>query len=80
MVDSGEYSWNSGMFVWQVSRFLKELELKCRIFYVQLMEVKAALGVPEYQAAIERVWPQVKQRDHRIMASWKAQAMWLSYG
>jgi len=68
-VDSGEYFWNSGMFVWQVSRILKEFQTQMPDFYAQLMEVKAALGVHEYQAVIERVWPQVSKEtiDYGIM-------------
>jgi mannose-1-phosphate guanylyltransferase len=69
MMDSGEYSWNSGMFVWQVSRILKEFKTQMPDFYAQLMEVKAALGAPGYQAVMERIWPQVSKEtiDYGIM-------------
>ena len=69
MVDSGEYSWNSGMFVWQVSRILKEFQRQMPEFHAQLMEVKSALGTPDYLPIIERVWPQVRKEtiDYGIM-------------
>jgi mannose-1-phosphate guanylyltransferase len=69
MVDSGEYSWNSGMFVWQVIRILQEFERQMPDFYSQLMEVKAVLGTPEYSAELERVWPRVNKEtiDYGIM-------------
>ena len=69
MVESGEYSWNSGMFVWQVRRILKEFQYQMPDFYSQLMEVKAALGTPEYRTVVERVWPQVSKEtiDYGIM-------------
>jgi len=69
MLDSEEYSWNSGMFVWRVKRLLKEFKRQMPDFYAQLMEVKAALGTPEYRAVLERVWPQVSQEtiDYGIM-------------
>jgi mannose-1-phosphate guanylyltransferase len=69
MIDSGEYSWNSGMFVWQVTRILQEFERQMPDFYSQLMEVKAALGTPEYSAVLERVWPRVAKNtiDYGVM-------------
>jgi mannose-1-phosphate guanylyltransferase len=69
MVESGEYSWNSGMFVWQVKRILKEFQCQMPEFYTQLMEVQAALGIPSYQAVIDRIWPQVSKEtiDYGIM-------------
>ena len=69
MVDSGEYSWNSGMFVWQVKRILGEFQRQMPDFHTQLMEVRAALGSPEYRAVIERVWPQVSKQtiDYGVM-------------
>jgi mannose-1-phosphate guanylyltransferase len=38
-------------------------------FFAQLMEVRAALGTPEYPAVIERVWPQVSKEtiDYGVM-------------
>ena len=44
MIESGEYSWNSGMFVWQVKRILQEFERQMPDFYSQLMEVKSCTG------------------------------------
>jgi mannose-1-phosphate guanylyltransferase len=69
MVDSGEYSWNSGMFVWQVTRILQEFEHQMPVFYSQLMEVKASLSNPEYSAVLERVWPRIVKNtiDYGVM-------------
>jgi len=69
MVDSGEYSWNSGMFVWQAKRILNEFKQQMPDFYTHLMEVKAALETPEYGNVIDRVWPQVRKEtiDYGIM-------------
>jgi mannose-1-phosphate guanylyltransferase len=69
MVESGEYSWNSGMFVWQVSRILIEFQRQMPEFYGQLMNVRAVLDSPEYQPTIARVWPQVEKEtiDYGIM-------------
>ena len=69
MLQSGEYSWNSGMFVWQAKRILQEFQQQMPDFHAQLMEVQAALGTPAFQAVIERVWPQVHKEtiDYGVM-------------
>jgi len=69
MVESGEYSWNSGMFIWQVDRIIEEFQRQMPEFYVQLAEVEATLGTPGYEAALNRVWPQVTKQtiDYGVM-------------
>jgi mannose-1-phosphate guanylyltransferase len=69
MIDSGEFSWNSGMFVWLVTRILQEFEHQMPVFYSQLMEVKAAIGTPEYSGVLEQVWPRIVKNtiDYDIM-------------
>jgi len=69
MVESGEYSWNSGMFIWQVDRIIEEFQCQMPEFYVQLAEVEATLGTPGYEAALNRVWPQVTKQtiDYGVM-------------
>ena len=69
MVGSGEYSWNSGMFIWRVDRILEEFQRQMPEFYEQLMVVEAAIGTPDYQAALDGVWPLVTKDtiDYGIM-------------
>ena len=69
MLESGEYSWNSGMIVWQASRILKEFQTQMPEFFAQLMEVNLVLGTPAYEAVIEQVWPQVRKEtiDYGVM-------------
>ena len=69
MVQSGRYSWNSGMFIWKVERILKEFERQMPAFYAQLMEIEAALDTPNYPATLQRIWPQVAKQtiDYGIM-------------
>jgi mannose-1-phosphate guanylyltransferase len=69
MVRGGEFSWNSGMFIWQVKRILEEFERQMPDFYSQLIEIAAVAGAPAYQATIQRVWPQVAKQtiDYGIM-------------
>jgi mannose-1-phosphate guanylyltransferase len=69
MVGSGEYSWNSGMFIWRVDRIMEEFERQMPEFYVQLAEVEATLNTPGYQGTLGRVWPQVDKQtiDYGVM-------------
>ena len=69
MVQSGEYSWNSGMFVWRADRIVEELRRQMSAFYAQLAEVEAVLGTPGYEPTLERVWPQVTKQtiDYGVM-------------
>ncbi len=70
MVESGEYSWNSGMFVWRVDRSMDEFQRQMPEFYVQLAEIRATLGTPGgYEAALGRIWPQVVKQtiDYGVM-------------
>jgi Mannose-1-phosphate guanylyltransferase len=69
MVKSGDYSWNSGMFIWRVDRILEEFKRQMPDFYAQLSQVGAALGTADYEATIQRVWPQVAKEtiDYGIM-------------
>jgi len=69
MVESGAYSWNSGMFIWRVDRILEEFQRQMPEFYEQLMVVEAAIGTPDYQAALDGVWPLVEKEtiDYGIM-------------
>ncbi len=69
MVESGEYTWNSGMFVWRVDRILEEFERQMPDFYVQLAEVEATLGTAGYEPTLDRVWPQIARQaiDYGVM-------------
>ena len=69
MVASGEYSWNSGMFIWRVDRILAELQRQMPDFYTRLQEVEAALGTPEFIPVLAHVWPRVARQtiDYGVM-------------
>jgi len=69
MVESGEYSWNSGMFIWRVDRIMEEFQRQMPEFFVRLAEVEATLGSPGYEPTLNRVWPQVVKRaiDYGVM-------------
>jgi mannose-1-phosphate guanylyltransferase len=69
MVESGEYTWNSGMFIWRVDHIIEEFQRQMPDFYVKLAEVESALGTRGYQPTLDRVWPQVSKQaiDYGVM-------------
>ena len=69
MVESGEYTWNSGMFIWQVERIMEEFQGQMPDFYMKLAEVEASLGTKGYSPTLYRVWPQVEKQsiDYGVM-------------
>ncbi len=69
MVSSGEYSWNSGMFIWRVDRILQEFAQHMPELERQLSEVAATLSTTAYEATLNRVWPRVTKQtiDYGVM-------------
>jgi mannose-1-phosphate guanylyltransferase len=69
MVESGQYSWNSGMFIWRVDRILDEFQRHMPEFYTQLTKVAATLERPVYEMTLNQVWPQVTKQtiDYGVM-------------
>jgi mannose-1-phosphate guanylyltransferase len=57
---TGQYYWNSGIFVWQVRTILNEIRQLLPGLYHQLTEIEPALGTPRQTDAIAQVWPNVR--------------------
>ena len=68
-VESGEYAWNSGMFVWTPERILQEFARLMPQLYAALQEIERALGTPEESSVIERVWKDLESEtiDYGVM-------------
>jgi mannose-1-phosphate guanylyltransferase len=56
-LDSGEYYWNSGIFIWQLSTLLNEFAICMPEFYEQLGQLGQAL---ERGEAIEPIWEAIR--------------------
>lgn len=69
MYNSGDYLFNSGMFVWGVNRILREFEAQMPILYGELSEIAASFGTDQADATIERIWPGVFKQtiDYGVM-------------
>ena len=60
-VSSGDYLWNSNMFVWRAARVLELIEEYEPELHAGLMEIKDAVGTDAQQATLERVYPTLKE-------------------
>ncbi len=60
-VASGEYLWNSGMFVWRASTILDCIRRYEPTVHAGLMEIAAAWKGPDRAATLKRVYPTLKK-------------------
>lgn len=77
MVSSGKYSWNSGMFIWQVARILEEIENQMPDFYQQLLLVDGVLDSDHYEQTLNEIWPTIEKEtiDYGVMEGAKKVAV-----
>ncbi len=54
---TGRFSWNSGMFIWQVERILREIRQHMPALYEGLMRIDAAWDTPQREEVLRTVWP-----------------------
>jgi mannose-1-phosphate guanylyltransferase len=68
-LETGLYSWNSGMFIWQVNRIMAEFARQMPALCGQLQTIEAALDTPRQAEILAEVWPQVRKEtiDYGIM-------------
>ena len=56
-MESGDFAWNSGMFVWRAQTFLDALKAYKPESYDGLMKVQAAWGTKKQKAVLEETYP-----------------------
>lgn len=68
-VQSGEFVWNSGMFLWKNCTFLKAFELQMPEDYALFSEIESELDTINEANAIQRIYGEVKNIsvDYAIM-------------
>ena len=66
---SGNYLWNSGMFIWRADRILAEIEKDLPDLYTKLMKIYPAIGTPDYDKMVAGVWPSITPQtiDYGVM-------------
>ena len=58
-VESGEYAWNSGMFIWKASTILKNFERFLPDIYAELQKIGDAMNTADELKTIEEVYPKI---------------------
>jgi len=69
MVNLGKYSWNSGMFIWQVDQIMGEFRWQMPDLYGRLMRIAETIGTEQYDAVLRELWPGIAKQtiDYGIM-------------
>lgn len=60
-LDSGDYLWNAGMFVWSVPTILKSYQINAPQILDVLMQQNALYGTADEQAYIDAVYPDTQK-------------------
>lgn len=56
-VESGDYYWNSGMFIWKLSSILENMKDFMSDTYEGLLKIQASIGTPEEDHILKDVFP-----------------------
>ena len=66
---TGQYAWNSGMFIWKASTILEKFKALVPDIYADLEKIGNAMGTAEEKAVIEAVYPNIRKIsvDYAIM-------------
>jgi mannose-1-phosphate guanylyltransferase len=69
MLASGDYSWNSGMFIWRADRILDEFSRQMPALMAALERIGAAWDTRKQASVLHAVWPALKSEtiDYGIM-------------
>lgn len=68
-LSSGNYSWNSGMFIWRADRILDEIKKDLPDLYSKLMDIYPTVDMPDYKQKLAEVWPTITPQtiDYGVM-------------
>lgn len=69
LLESGDHSWNSGMFIWQTARILKEFERQIPALHHSLQTIVEAWASPQAAEVLNQEWPKLESQtiDYGIM-------------
>lgn len=57
---SGDFLWNSGMFIWRVDAILKEIERCLPELYNELRTIEPTIGTSTYPTALEKAYGMIR--------------------
>ena len=66
---TGQYAWNSGMFIWKASTILEKFQTLIPDIYADLEKIGNAMGTENEKAVIQAVYPNIRKIsvDYAIM-------------
>ena len=59
-LESGDFLWNSGMFIWKADSILSEIQLYLPDLHSGLLEIQNAIGKPNFEETLTSVYGQLK--------------------
>lgn len=79
-IESGDFLWNSGMFIWRVDAILDEMKIHMPDLYEGIEKIRNDIDTPRYLSTLNNVYGQVKNIsiDYGIME--KSQHVYLTKG
>ena len=60
-IESGQYAWNSGMFIWKASCILTKLQEYVPDIYSNLFSIGDAMNTTDEKKILEEVYPQIRK-------------------
>jgi len=69
MLSLGNYSWNSGMFIWKVPVIMAEFYRQMPELHSSLMRIASLIGKPEYEQEMPAIWSKIAKQtiDYGVM-------------
>lgn len=69
MLASGDHSWNSGMFVWQINQVMEEFSLQMPNLTSSLVKISQAWNTPQRELVLKQEWSAIKTEtiDYGVM-------------
>ncbi len=66
---SGEYAWNSGMFIWRASLIMAKLKEFCPDIYEDLTAIGSAMDTPKEKEVRDKIYPKIRKIsiDYAVM-------------
>jgi len=79
-LESGDFMWNSGMFIWRADAILDEIKIHMPDLYAGLEQLKKDLGTPYFEKTLTNIYGQLRSIsiDYGIME--KSSQVYLTKG
>ncbi|MCJ7812046.1 mannose-1-phosphate guanylyltransferase [bacterium] len=79
-INSGDFFWNSGLFIFKVSVFLRAVKEYLPDLYDGLMEIKRYIGKPKYETILHQIYQQIQNISFDYGVMEKAKNVYLIKG